>query len=75
MAHQANKHYHDYDLVVVDYTGYSTEHLPLVYELSGKLDSHFIGPNKVIKQINPVSFLSWSFLLLRIGIQFSTVLS
>ena len=56
MARQPNKHCHDYDLVVGDHTWLSTEHLPLVSGLSQKLVSCFIGPYKVIEQINPVSF-------------------
>ena len=56
MARQANKHNHDCDLVVGDYAWLSTEHLPLVSRLSRKLASCFIGPYKVIKRINPVSF-------------------
>ena len=56
MAHQANKHRHDCDLVVGDHAWLSTEHLPLVSGLSRKLTSRFIGPYKVIEQNNPVSF-------------------
>ena len=56
MAHQANKHRRDCDLVVGDHAWLSTEHLPLVSGLSRKLASRFIGPYKVIEQINPVSF-------------------
>ena len=56
MAHQANKHRSDCDLVVGDHAWLSTEHLPLVSGLSRKLASRFIGPYKVIEQINPVSF-------------------
>ena len=64
MAQQAHKHCHDCDLVVSNHAWLSTEHLPLVFGLSGKLANRFIGPHKVIKQINPVSFklelpLSW----------------
>ena len=46
----------DCDLVVGDHAWLSTEHLPLVSGLSRKLSSRFIGPYKVIEQINPVSF-------------------
>ena len=56
MAHQANKYHCDCNLVVGDHAWLSTEHLSLVSELSKKLSNHFIGPYKVIKQINPVSF-------------------
>ena len=56
MAHQANKHHCDCDLVVSDHAWLSTEHLPLVFGLSKKLPSRFIGSYKVIDQINPVSF-------------------
>ena len=56
MAHQANKHHHDCDLVVNNYALLSTEHLHLVSGLSRKLSSRFIGSNKVIKQTNLVSF-------------------
>ena len=56
MAHQSNKYRRDCDLVVVDHTQLCTEHLPLVSGLSRKLGSYFIGPYKVIEQINPVSF-------------------
>ena len=44
MAHQADKHHHDCDLVVCDHAWLSTEHLPLVSGLNRKLDSCFIGP-------------------------------
>ena len=56
MAHQANKHRRDCDLVIGDYAWLSTEYLPLVSGLSRKLASRFIGLYKVIEQINPVSF-------------------
>ena len=49
MAHQANKHHCDCDLVVGDHAWLSTEHLPLVSGLSRKLSSRFIGPYKVIE--------------------------
>ena len=49
MAHQANKHRRDCDLVVGDHAWLSTGHLFLVSRLSRKLSSHFIGLYKVIK--------------------------
>ena len=55
MTYQANKHYHNCDLVD-DHAWLSTEHLPLVSGLSRKLSNHFIGQCKVIEYINPVSF-------------------
>ena len=74
MAHQANKCYCTCDLIVGDHAWLPTEDLPLVSGLSRKLSSRFIGPYKVIKQINPV-ILSWCFLFLSICIQFFAVLS
>ena len=43
-------------LVIGNHAWLSTEHLPLVSGLSRKLASCFIGPYKVIEQIDPVSF-------------------
>ena len=56
MAYKVNKHHCNSVFVIGGHAWLSTEHLPLVYRLSKKLFSHFIGPYKVIKQINPVSF-------------------
>ena len=56
MAHQANKHHRDCDLIVCDYAWLSTGHFILVYGLIRKLASHFIGLYRVVKQINHISF-------------------
>ena len=49
MAHQANKHHHNCDIIVDDHAWLSTEHLPFISELSWKLSSRLIGPYWVVK--------------------------
>ena len=64
MTHQANKQCRYCDSFIGDHAWLSTEHLLLVSGLSRKLANRFIGPYKVIQQINSVGFklelpLSW----------------
>ena len=56
IADYANQHRCEATFIVDSYVWLSTDHLKLPKDLSRKLASHYIGPFKVIDQINPVVF-------------------
>ena len=56
MADYANRHHCEVTFAVDSYVWLSTDHLKLPTNLSGKLASRYVGPFKVIEQINPVAF-------------------
>ena len=57
MADYANQHCCEVTFAVDSYAWLSTDHLKLPTNLSQKLASHYVGPFKVIEQINPVAFV------------------
>ena len=56
MANYANQHHCEVTFVVDSYACLSTDHLKLPTDLSRKLAFRYVGPFKVIDQINPVTF-------------------
>ena len=56
MADYANQHCCEVTFAVDSYAWLSTDHLKLPTNLSRKLASRYVGPFKVIEQINPVAF-------------------
>ena len=56
MADYANQYCCEVTFAADSYAWLSTDHLKLPTNLSQKLASRYIGPFKVIEQINPVAF-------------------
>ena len=56
MEKQVNKHRRAIDFTVGDLVWLKTEHLALGASLSRKLAPKWIGPYKIVQEINPVAF-------------------
>ena len=56
MEKYVNKHRRAVDFSVGDLVWLKTEHLPLGAHLSRKLAPKWVGPFKILQEINPVAF-------------------